>query len=110
MEVPQIQFFDVKVVEQSQFLDKVAGGPGQLSMLEGVQYIDKLLMCLLVVYEGGTFPMQCLARQWIHVPFTLVRFWTLRFLREGKSDPKVDISSCSPVYGSSIHAEWRSVH
>ena len=49
VEVPQIQFFDDEVVDQFQFFEKVFDGTGvvqrQLSMLDGVQYIDKLWMC-----------------------------------------------------------------
>ena len=49
VEVSQIQFIDDEVVEQFQFLDKFMVGPllctDSLSLLVGVQYIDKLLMC-----------------------------------------------------------------
>ena len=45
-------------------------------------------MCMLLVYEGGTLlPLvQCLARQWVHVLVTLVRFRTFcpHFPREGE--------------------------
>ena len=75
VEVPQIQFFDDEVVDQFQFFEKVFDGTSvvqrQLSMLDGVQYIDKLWMCPWSCRGrfrcNSTLLMQCLARQCIHV-------------------------------------------
>ena len=89
MKVPQIQFFDDKVAGQFQFLDKVIVArccATTVSLLVGVQYTDKLLMCscdaVAGSLHGALLRNACLymfcVSSWVLWPFCS------HFLREGE--------------------------
>ena len=114
VKVPQIQFFDDKVAGQFQFLDKVMVGPLLRNVARwGAVHRQVVLRSCDAV--AGPLLAALLRNAWLDSEYMFcVSSWVLWTVclfstRRGKSDLRSSLS-CSSVYGSASHVEWRSVH